>query len=286
MYFGFLPLSGGTLSGNLAIGTGAVPNSGFTLQLAHASLPKLKFSKTSQALDDTDGADIAYNDDFIFANRHTGSIQFYTGGGAIALRWSISNSGHLLPGADVTYDIGATANEVRALYLNGTGGASAIILNNGGTTLTENTGFLVCSGGYLCNNAGLGFRDAGGSFTLVTSGSTCFLAANSSGVDVTIRGLLAAGTAGTGADVTLSSTNTRTAGWLAKIDNLGATVVRKWGIKFDGRVFEKVPASAPTDADLQASEVTWYLDEAGNNLKARIKYADGTTLKTATIAVV
>jgi hypothetical protein len=59
-------------------------------------------------------------------------------------------------------------------------------------------------------------------------------------------------------------------------------------IALDGsrRIFQGAPASAPTDAHLAASTIHFYLDEAGANLKVRVKYADGTTLKTATIALV
>lgn len=43
--------------------------------------------------------------------------------------------------------------------------------------------------------------------------------------------------------------------------------------------------SAPSnDADLNASEITPYLDESGNNLKFRVKYSNG-TLRTATVAL-
>jgi hypothetical protein len=40
------------------------------------------------------------------------------------------------------------------------------------------------------------------------------------------------------------------------------------------------PNSAPVDADLSKSQVSFYLDEATGKLKARAKYADGATLKT------
>ena len=52
-----------------------------------------------------------------------------------------------------------------------------------------------------------------------------------------------------------------------------------------GRIFQNTPASAPTDSDLANGQVSFYLDEAGNNLKVRVKYSSG-TLKTATVALV
>ncbi len=53
-----------------------------------------------------------------------------------------------------------------------------------------------------------------------------------------------------------------------------------------GRLAYGVPDSAATDGDLSASQVTAYLNEAGNLLTFRVKYADGVTLKTGAIALV
>lgn len=53
-----------------------------------------------------------------------------------------------------------------------------------------------------------------------------------------------------------------------------------------GRTFQAAPASAPTDGNLAAAQITFYLDESGNNLKIRVRYSDGTTLKTGTVALV
>ncbi len=48
----------------------------------------------------------------------------------------------------------------------------------------------------------------------------------------------------------------------------------------------KADSSAPSsDANLDSGSITFYLDEVGNNLKARIKYSDG-TLKTFTAAII
>lgn len=45
-------------------------------------------------------------------------------------------------------------------------------------------------------------------------------------------------------------------------------------------------ASAPADADVPTGRGIFYLDEAGHNLKVRVRYSDGTTLKTGTLAIV
>lgn len=44
-------------------------------------------------------------------------------------------------------------------------------------------------------------------------------------------------------------------------------------------VMQGVPPAAPTDADIAASAIVWYLDEVDNTLKARTRYSDGLTLK-------
>jgi hypothetical protein len=54
---------------------------------------------------------------------------------------------------------------------------------------------------------------------------------------------------------------------------------------FAGRFFQSAPATAPTDTDLLNNTVSVYLDEAGNNLKVRVRKSDG-TYKTATVALV
>ena len=51
----------------------------------------------------------------------------------------------------------------------------------------------------------------------------------------------------------------------------------------NGRTFINIPNSAPTDADLNANQVTAYLDEANNKLMWRVKYTDGTTMKSGEI---
>jgi hypothetical protein len=56
-------------------------------------------------------------------------------------------------------------------------------------------------------------------------------------------------------------------------------------LKTDDRLVIGTPDSAPTDADLGAASISFYLDEAGNELQVRVKYADGTTLKTGAIAL-
>jgi len=51
------------------------------------------------------------------------------------------------------------------------------------------------------------------------------------------------------------------------------------------RIFQKAPASAPTDADIPNSYISIWLDEGANNLIIRARYSGG-TLKTATVALV
>jgi hypothetical protein len=50
----------------------------------------------------------------------------------------------------------------------------------------------------------------------------------------------------------------------------------------DSRFYSTAPNSAPTDANLDNSQMTFYLDETNNELKARVRYSDG-TLKTGSV---
>lgn len=68
-------------------------------------------------------------------------------------------------------------------------------------------------------------------------------------------------------------------------DTAAREYARGWGDGTNGRIAVAAPASAPTDAHLAASQISFYLDESGHNLLVRAKYADGTTMKLATIAL-
>lgn len=82
------------------------------------------------------------------------------------------------------------------------------------------------------------------------------------------------GPGGTGSDI---DTNLyRGAANLLKTDD---------ALNIQGRQYLGSPNSAPTDSDLFNGSISLYLDEAGNNLKVRVKYSDGTTLKTGSIAL-
>ena len=71
---------------------------------------------------------------------------------------------------------------------------------------------------------------------------------------------------------------TRGSAW--NIYSAGATTRNK----FEGRVFQGAPNSAPSDADLGNGQITAYLNQAGNALTFRVRYSD-TTLKTGTVAL-
>jgi len=55
-------------------------------------------------------------------------------------------------------------------------------------------------------------------------------------------------------------------------------------LKVTGRSFLATPNAAPSDADLAAGSLSFYLDQTTNTLKVRVRYTTG-TLKTATIAL-
>lgn len=107
---------------------------------------------------------------------------------------------------------------------------------------------------------GSGTDNAGGDFTLAGGKGT----GTGVGGNVIIQTAPAAGASG-------SSLN-------APVDRVVVTD--------DGYVSQSTPDAAPTDADLLAGSISFYLDEAGNNLKVRVKYANGTTYKTGTLAIV
>lgn len=84
------------------------------------------------------------------------SFNFYNNEGAIAflpggtLKWSISTTGHLVPGADATYDIGTSTVGINDLHL-GSGGV--INFDGGDVTLTHGANVLTLAGGDLALGA-------------------------------------------------------------------------------------------------------------------------------------
>jgi len=172
-------------------------------------------------------------------------------------RWQIDASGNWLAVTDNAFDIGASgATRPKDLYLAG-------------------------NLRVLSSAAGVRFINA---HNIVGNANDISIQAGNGVVDTMVKlvgRLQAATTTATSADVILNTAVTRTAGWLAQIQN---NTVSKWSVKFDGRMFVTVPNSAPTDADLLASQITWYLIEGSNTLQARVKYSDGVTLKSLTTA--
>ncbi len=55
---------------------------------------------------------------------------------------------------------------------------------------------------------------------------------------------------------------------------------------FKGRTVQATPNSAPNDAELVAGSASLYVDETTHKLMVRVKYADGTTMKTGEVALV
>lgn len=52
------------------------------------------------------------------------------------------------------------------------------------------------------------------------------------------------------------------------------------------RLFAGVPTTAPADANLIAGQVSFWVDEAANTLTVKVKYSNGTTVKSGTVALV
>lgn len=62
--------------------------------------------------------------------------------------------------------------------------------------------------------------------------------------------------------------------------------LRLFNVRNDGYIIQKALNAAITNGSLNASEYSTYIDETGNNFIIKVKYADGATVKTATIALV
>jgi len=69
-----------------------------------------------------------------------------------------------------------------------------------------------------------------------------------------------------------------------KFINLQQGNTSRFSIDNTGRLYLTAPNSAPADADLGNSQFSFYLDEANNALKIRVRYSNG-TYKTATLAL-
>lgn len=70
---------------------------------------------------------------------------------------------------------------------------------------------------------------------------------------------------------------------IERIENGSTTYER---VNNDGRRFLYALPTDPGAGAMTASQITFYLDEGGNNLKVRALYADGSTSKIGTIAIV
>lgn len=132
------------------------------------------------------------------------------------------------------------------------------------------------NGGVFAENLRLGAGSL--AFTLPTGVTTATVTTITTNTSAGLTGRRNA--ADTGTDVVLASNAARSAGYLAAVNNQST---RKWAVGWDARVYAGVPTTAPTDANLQNSEISWWLDEAVPAVMARIRKSDGTYL-TLTIA--
>jgi DnaJ-class molecular chaperone len=90
-------------------------------------------------------------------------------------------------------------------------------------------------------------------------------------------------TAGTAAQgIFMDATTGATTGDLLNLNNNG---VRKMRLRANGDTIVSANNAAPSSSLQHNSSLTFWLDEAGNNLKVQVRYSNG-TVKTATVAVV
>lgn len=110
----YAPTASPTFTGTLTIPASVVSSSNTTLNIG--GLGALQLGGGSIQLDQggfkTNAAALLLN-----ASAVAGVINLQTNG---AIRWQVQAAGHLLPQADLTYDIGSVTNRLRNLYIFGT----------------------------------------------------------------------------------------------------------------------------------------------------------------------
>jgi len=169
-----------------------------------------------------------------------------------------------------------------------TSGAAALAADNGSSTadifrLLDNgtTTFSVADGGtasiLLGNAASIGCVVAG-----TTSQSAPLLQLQ--GTSSTTAGTAQAEVDTAWVDSTHATRKARLI--LRAYDTAARETARGWADGTYGRFAVSAPNAAPTDAQIGAAQVSFYLDEGGNNLIFRVCYTDGTTYKSGTVALV
>lgn len=115
-----------------------------------------------------------------------------------------------------------------------------------------------------------------------TGGNAIILDTNG---NTSISGTLAVGTtiALTGAELHVVGSGNTSAGFAFRVDS--STVTGLLRVRNDGYVIQSALNAAIADADLASSQMSFYLDEAGNTLTVKVKYSGG-TVKTGTVALV
>ena len=105
------------------------------------------------------------------------------------------------------------------------------------------------------------------------------------GPDAALLGMLNAKQQANGEDsiVVQRFTDTSPTGYMTRLVN-AANSVALYKVGVDGRAYIGVPDAAPTDGNIDPSMVSMYLDESGNTLNFRVRYAGG-TLKVGTVAL-
>jgi len=150
-----------------------------------------------------------------------------------------------------------------AVGSNALGGAAATAIN--GNTAVGEGALLVCVANY---NTAIGSAALSG----VTSGSANIGIGKYAGCTVTTtsHGLYIGDVTQHASDYAIDS--------VTIASQLAATTGPVWSNRntFTDRQFTAVPNSAPNSAHITNSTVTWWVDEAGHTLNARLKYADGT----------
>lgn len=142
----------------------------------------------------------------------------------------------------------------------GAGGTLSINAGTGGNGYSDNLGADGGTGGSIKLQPGAGGAGAGSG----TDGAAGEVVVNDSGLATNFR---------------VESDSDASC---LLVDGLNNAV--KLGSTASTRVIQAAPNSAPSDGLIGSSQISFWLDQSGNNLKARVRYSDG-TYKTATLGL-
>lgn len=177
----------------------------------------------------------------------TGGVAIGTGAANIAKIYSISLGQNSSAQSDYSFNVGGVGGHIKDIFL-----GESEVTTSGGAQLNDIT--------IRPTRPSTRTDVVGGSLILMGAGST----GNLVGSSVKLQTQTASGASGTTDNVT----------WTDMLEANGS-----------GEVVLNAKDAATADGTLWANSLSFYLDETGNTVTVKAKYADGTTIKTGTIAL-